>query len=468
MKTLGNLLRSVSGATAITFAVSSVAVIGVTAVAIDGARYYLVHQKVQNALDAAVLAAAIDVEGVNPEREAVRVFHANYPAGYAGTEVVNVRINRLTRFGSRDDADRISDPKRPFTGEVEGSAYVRINHSMVQLLGAGDNGMIVAEARATNDLDRTDTHIEIAFVLDNSGSMGFLGGLPVQRLREATDYAIELLFDGEAENPRLHISIVPYSVAVAFPASMLQARNWAQNAWVARYDYWINQQGKGYLATRNNDNPVNSYVDVSDVAPTSEATRFRTPGRQIGGAPASIPFHPNLNNVGGWDIETSQLPTVVFGESNKAVLKAAAAAQSGQPGAYTRINVGALWGWLALSPNWRGVWSAAKPDLPREFGDRNLKFMVLMTDGTNTTFWGGGSTSNDDTTLINLCTAIKAQGIMLYTIVLETGTVNFPLMSSCATSPAHSFLSPTPEQLRDIFEDIVQDIISRAQIRLTR
>ncbi len=489
MKTLGNLLRSVSGATAITFAVSSIAVIGVIAVAIDGARYYVVHQKVQNALDAAVLAAAIDVEGVNPDDEGVRVFHANYPAGYLGTEVVNIRVNRSVRYSDYKpaesaDADVVapakgassqdSDANRPprggdvYTGDVTGSAYVKINHSMVQVLGSDDSGMIVAEARATNDLDITDTHLEIAFVLDNSGSMGFLGGVPVQRLREAVDYAIEVLFEGEDDSDRKHISIVPYSVAVAFPASMLQARNWTQSAWLARYDYWVNQWGKGYLSTRNNDNLANTYIDISDALPNSDATRFRTPGRQIGGAPPSIPYHTNLASVGGWDIETSQLPTVVFGESNKAVLKAAAALQSGQGGAYTRINVGALWGWLALSPTWRGVWSASKPDLPRDFGERNLKFMVLMTDGTNTTFWGGGGTSNDDTTLVGLCNAIKAQGITLYTIVLETGTVNIPLMRDCATDPSHSYVSPSPAQLRDIFATIAIEIIRKAQVRLTR
>ena len=48
----------------------------------------------------------------------------------------------------------------------------------------------------------------------------------------------------------------------------------------------------------------------------------------------------------------------------------------------TTGNLGLVWGWRTISPNWRGLWGDA--DLPLDYGtDFMDKVVVMLTDGNN-------------------------------------------------------------------------------------
>ena len=126
----------------------------------------------------------------------------------------------------------------------------------------------------------------------------------------------------------------------------------------------------------------------------------------------------------------------------------------------TRINVGLMWGWFTLSPNWRGLWDIAQPALPADFSPQLSKQLVLMTDGQNTVFEGNNGASVDDNTAAALCQAIKAQGITIYTVGFGApGSINATLLQNCASQHNYYFNAPTAAQLQVVFHQIADEIV---------
>lgn len=142
----------------------------------------------------------------------------------------------------------------------------------------------------------------------------------------------------------------------------------------------------------------------------------------------------------------------------------------------TVIPQGLQWGWHMLSPKWRGMWGGSMGStLPMDYNSHGMnKAIVLLTDGVNTidnsshsNYWflrDGrlGTTDSDDAVeelnsrTAELCTAIKAKGVYIYTIMLgtETSPATIDMLTNCATAPNYFFNSPTTSQLQTVFSAI--------------
>jgi Flp pilus assembly protein TadG len=156
---------------------------------------------------------------------------------------------------------------------------------------------------------------------------------------------------------------------------------------------------------------------------------------------------------------------------------------------YTHSNLGLSWAWRVLSPNWRGQWQTpSNSALPGDYQlDLRDKVVVLLTDGRNTFGTEAASNSNNDynylsaytsfghleqnrlgtetsqsTAITNLnsrvtrlCNAMKAQGIIIYAILLqENDATTQSVFQNCVTEPDYFFLSPTAADLNAIFTTI--------------
>jgi hypothetical protein len=156
-----------------------------------------------------------------------------------------------------------------------------------------------------------------------------------------------------------------------------------------------------------------------------------------------------------------------------------------QPDGSTVIPAGLLWGWRVLSPGEPFTEGAAYDE------EKRVKAIVLLTDGENDIAGGSngwnhslynafgyaenghlGSTSgyNAEATLnaktAQVCTAIKAKDIRIYTIgfqVSDSTTQN--LLKNCATEPDMYYNSPSNSQLAVIFKDIAQGL---SDLRIAR
>lgn len=157
------------------------------------------------------------------------------------------------------------------------------------------------------------------------------------------------------------------------------------------------------------------------------------------------------------------------------------------PRGNTHINVGAVWGWRLLSPEWRGLWGGDMDanSLPLDYDEQlSQKAVILMTDGMNTmsssvyTAYGFlsdghlGTTSSTTTAENNLnakttaiCNSMKANGILIYTIVFGNGsnTTAKNLMKACASEEDFYFFSPSQGALSSAFKAI-GDSLSKLRV----
>lgn len=469
--------KSESAATLLPMAISFFIVIGAVGIAVDMARIQAVKTALQNAVDIALIAGVSTTETLPFEVEARKIFDANFPDGYLGSRVISVTFReQRTRFQSIDDSTGdvggghagggsiVRGGTFP-TGQYFAEARVEIDYKVMQMILGSDHTVVSATAGVKNNLDEQDIKAEIALVLDITGSMA---GQKLIDLKTATHLIVERLFGGEESIENLYISIVPYNLAVVLDTTEFpQAINWVQAFWQPRADLQKAVTNRVFLANRNLDNLDNSasgYVDADSSKPISELTRFRTPANPISGQP-TIPYNPLLPFASGptcrksGDIESlGNMAPMIFASNTQTPLHTRV--DELQIGGCTRVNVGAMWGWFALSPNWQGVWDAGKPDLPLTQANNVSKIMVLLTDGNNTVYLAQGpNVSHDDTSLRNVCAAAKATGITIYTVTLGS-SVDAALMQECATDPAHYFHAPNSSQLAAVFDAIASHIMS--------
>lgn len=160
----------------------------------------------------------------------------------------------------------------------------------------------------------------------------------------------------------------------------------------------------------------------------------------------------------------------------------------------TAGQIGIAWAWYMISPNFASLWeSGRRPDAYDR--TKTLKVAILMTDGEfNTPYHAGviaadaGTGSGVANTHINanatnghpfaqsldLCTAMKAQGVVVYTVGFDLGTnVGGPgidtaleMLEACASSKdKHFFKATDGTDLKDAFKAIGRDI---TRLRIAR
>src|SRR5690606_27794236 len=100
---------------------------------------------------------------------------------------------------------------------------------------------------------------------------------------------------------------------------------------------------------------------------------------------------------------------------------------------------------------------------------RTLKFAILMTDGKYNTVGGVMSGANETRSgnfAKDTCAEMKRNGVAIYTIGFQ---VNDPLaddvLRNCATDSSMYYKPETGGELKAVFNEIAQDIVS---LRLTK
>lgn len=157
---------------------------------------------------------------------------------------------------------------------------------------------------------------------------------------------------------------------------------------------------------------------------------------------------------------------------------------------YTHIPIGLGWGWRLLSPE-----EPYTKGVPYNTKDTS-KVLVLMTDGANTIETGNNSGKSDlksvysaygylanarmgsginttskavssmNSQITTMCTAIKAKGIKIYTILFqEDDTTIKNILKNCATDEAKFFAVDTAPELSNVFRQIGSEL---SELRVSR
>lgn len=446
------------GAVAIVVGIMFMLLICAVGVTVDLSRAYSVDTRAQNALDEAALAASATagVDGYVIEDEVNKFFNANFTPGYMGTVASGVSVTQM--------------PDNVLGFEVN----LTMPTTFMSIFGAPSlNINVYAETSRTFTLN-PGARLELAMVLDNTGSMWD----DIDELRDAAKALVDILYgEGNESLPNnLWISVIPFDVAVNIGVGRA---SWMKGGYVIGvpvqfgpplvlggdpvFSDGIDDSNifHGYASNRNPDrprDPANTWdTNPGPPVPGNQDSHFRVPLDQ-NPAVADCQY----DQVWVPDPPNPPLAKLAFALTDKSDTKDLLDTMIAN--ACTRLNVGFRWGWNTLSPLWQGLWDARV--LPLASGT-SMKVVVAITDGLNTVFTGSAGDSHDDDSTREICQAMKADDITIYTIGLGPSVNTALLRDDCASRPEYYFYAPTSDDLRRVFQAIGADILTLLTLRLS-
>lgn len=342
-----------------------IAMIMIAGLAFDIMLYENDRTHIQNSTDRAVLAAANLDQSVDP-----KVVVQDYLAK------VGIEIDQ-------DDVSVVQQGSFPVITGRQVSVSIEADRPTVFMR---DSGVFSLPLQAFSEASEAINDIEVSLVLDVSGSMSqtsSAGGTKLAALQDAATDFVEKILDGAGTvDDRVSLSLVPYSTQVSLGPDLMAQMNINSNH---DHDY-------SYCVNFNNDTDFETTaIDLS--ATMSQEAHFDPWswygwGKSIfwpvcrGNVEANGDRNDEDFHIQPWSNNVTALTEQIDGltaEGN------------------TSIDLAMKWGTALLDPSMQSVLSAmATPstgDVNSAFNGRpfshtrddTLKFIVLMTDGINTT-----------------------------------------------------------------------------------
>lgn len=484
---------------ALIFAIALLPLTAATGAAIDLNRAFIVEQRLERALDAAGLAVGTAPTATDAEMKALAqsFFDANYDDAETGvpSEVLAVSAN----------------------GRITLSATAELPTTIMKVVGY-DTMTVSSKV----EIVRESKSLEIAMVLDNTGSMASNG--KIGALRTAAEDLVKIMFGDQENPPLLRMALVPFVTAVNIKSDGFDMN-------------WMDQNGDSRFHGENfdpNKGPTNHFTlfnnikntswkgcvemrpepyDTLDTAPsagnadtlfvpyfwpdgsdkdndykndyTDDETNGNGPKRQRNGGKytnANISVDETPSSTKGPNRSCAR-PLVPLTNS-KTTLLTEIDAMAAWYDSGTNIAEGLAWGWRVLSPGepFTEGKSYSDPDVQ--------KAIILLTDGNNEIvsqntdnnsdytsfgFVGTGrlgvtsrSAARDivDDKVAEMCGRVKDEGVRVYTITFQLNSSSLAeVFRDCASEPELYFNSPSNEELKRTFQAIAFDL---SNLRIAR
>lgn len=417
--------RDERGNFAITFGIAIIPIVGMVGVAVDYTRANAVKTSMQTALDAAALMLAKDAPNLS-KKEMAQKANDYFRTAFNRPEALNITVTPDYNKGK---------------SSLKLSGTTAVETTVTRLFGMSQ----MAIAASTEVVTGTTKRIEIALVLDNTGSMAKQGRL--NALIDASRLFIDTMKKASKKPGDVKIAVIPFDTHVNIGPDN-KGKPWidwslmggtpstvgATQTWDDSNDY-----GDRDDDTRTDADRIATWTgcvtdrtqpyDTQDTAPKGNASTWY-PAENCSLSPI-LPLTADL--------------TAASGAIDK--LKA-----SGK----TNLTIGLVWGFHALSGK-EPLTGATKPGKDVE------KYIIFLTDGMNTqNHWTTKPADIDARTKL-VCDNIKAADISLYTVRLMEG--NEALLRGCATSPAMYYNVTAANQLATVFETIAKKL---TQLRIAR
>ena len=421
------------------FALAVVPILGLVGAAIDYSRANSIKVAMQSALDATALAMsklAPTLTASQLQTQSTAYFQAMFNRPEAKSLVVTPTYS--TAAGSQLTIAASSSMDTTFM-KVMGYSSLNIGSSSTVKWG--------------------NSRLRVALVLDNTGSMADNG--KIGALKTATNGLLSQLKAAATNNGDVYVSIIPFVKDVNvgssnYNASWIDWTDWdAQNTtsgcsgwgwggggcngwgWgnstPANHNTW-----NGCVTDRGNSNAPNSgNYDTNISAPVSGNTATMFAAEQYDSCPQAVmPLSYN------W----SSMTTLVNNMS---------------PNGNTNQAIGLAHGWMSL------VGGGPYPTPPAM--DPNYKYtqvIILLTDGLNTQDRWYTSQSSIDARQQLTCNNVKAAGITLYTVQVNTGgDPTSALLQNCASDSSKFFLLTSANQMVTTFNQIGTQL---SQLRISK
>lgn len=433
-------------------ALAIVPMFGAVGLAVDSSIGYLLRSRMSKSLDAAALAAGRLALNDDAETVAREFFDANFESAGGSVDITDFS------FELNEDREFIT---MSATGEVP-TIFMRVF------------GRDMMEVTSRTVIQRQTKGMELALVLDNTGSMY---GSKFDTMQLAAYDLIDILYGEEEEVENLWVSLVPYTATVNIGP-------W-RTSWLSSGDRAITSPGdfstqgwKGCVEARTAPN------DGNDTLPSAAPfTSFHYAATSSTGDNNWPPLKLDLedrNNGRGPNLGCG--PAITPLTASRTTIDNAIGNMGPWHRGGTTGNLGLSWGWRTISPSWRGWWGGETPathplDYDAAFMD---KVVVVLTDGQNQfydhdTSGGPGSDYTAygriealgvttlgqgrnilDARMAATCEAMKAEGVRIYSITFGPSPDSFAqtLFRNCANTPAMYYHAPSNEDLADAFQAI--------------
>lgn len=418
--------RSDRGALSVIIVLALPLVLSIIGAALDFSRAYSARAALQRAAEAAALAAA----SLRNAREPDAVV----------AEYVSVNLGALPPDLTFDVSQNSSGDA--FDRRVEVTVNGEIPAYFLTLVGIDAIDFTVSGVA-----EEAVMETEIALVLDVSTSMQ---GSKLSAMQRAAREFVEEILDRGAVG-EITISVIPFAGTV--------------NVGQTIFDRFVWPDGSADIDPTMADYDIGEDVLTSRFKFTGADTCLETPlgAMQSDAAPptgelAQVPDFGASTTGPRWCPPTEAL----FNESSLSVLRGRINAMAVADG--TAPDIGALWGYRALSPSWRGVTGGGDATRPGDYGGDRVKIMILMTDGVPTSQarprdpatgsladfqelveTGDASSGPTSGTVVGnlrrVCQNAQADGVIIYSIgfQINSGTLPDLLLSECASGPGRYY-----------------------------
>jgi uncharacterized protein YegL len=280
-----------------------------------------------------------------------------------------------------------------------------------------------------------NTRLRVALVLDNTGSMASSGKMDA--LKTASHNLLAQLKDAAFKPEDVYVSIVPFSKDVNFGSDNYN-QNWLRwDLWEAlngtcsdnRYSKQSSCVSHGKVWTPAAHSTWNGCItdrdqnfDTTNDAPVAGATLY--PTEQYSSCSVSL-----MELTNDWTKLNEKIDAM-------------------QPVGNTNQAIGLQVGWQTLTAAPFTI-----PPIDPAYDYQTV--IILLTDGLNTEDRWYTSQTSIDTRQKKTCDNVKAAGITMYTVQVNTGgDATSTMLKNCASDPGKFFLLTTAGQIVTTFGQI--------------
>jgi Flp pilus assembly protein TadG len=436
LEKLRNGLRRFSvaqgGNVVITFALTTVPLIGFVGAAVDYSRANSAKAAMQAAVDATALMLSKEITTLTATQISQKA-NAYFAAQFNRTEVAGIAITPIytTSGGSQVVVTGAGTVPTTFT-KILGLQTLNINVSSTVRWG--------------------NTRLRVALALDNTGSMASAGKMTA--LKTATKNLLSMLQASAASNGDVYVSIIPFSKDVNVGGSSNYSANWIDwSDWDDDNGSWqyssscsggSSRRGRSRCTSSQtwapaNHNTWNGCITDRDQSYDTLATAPNPADVNLTGATPSTLFPAEQYGycplpMKGLSYDWTAMNTLV---------------DQMYPNGNTNQAIGLAWAWLSLVGG--GPLTAPAKDTNFKYND----VIILLSDGLNTEDRWYTSQSSIDARQQITCNNVKAAGVTLYTVHVNTdGDPTSTLLRNCASDSSKFFILTSANDIVTTFNQI--------------
>jgi Flp pilus assembly protein TadG len=417
------------GNVAMMFGLAIVPTVGMTGAAVDYSRTNSVKAQMQTVLDSTALMLAKEAAVVGQDQVNANA-QKYFTSMFTRPDVNNVNANAVYTPGG--------------TSQLVVNASADVPTAFVKIFGYDS---ITVNGTATAKWG--NSRLRVSLALDNTGSMASDG--KIDALKTATNALLSQLEAIAANSSDVYVSIVPFSKDVNLDPANYQADwiDWTEwdtkNGSCTKTSYhskssceshtgvWTtadHSTWNGCVMDRGNSSgPASGAYDTNVVAPDPGDTATLFAAEQFSDcAQASMQLSNNWTQMG----------TLVSGMS---------------PGGNTNQGIGLAAAWMSL--NGGGPFAVPPMDPTYTYS----QVIVLLSDGLNTQNRWYSSQSSIDNRQKLTCSNVKAAGILLYTVQVNTGgDPTSTLLRDCASDKNKFFELKSADEMVTTFNTISTEL----------